>query len=206
MGSIFAFAVQFHLTVLFHTGVQFKKFGHKSRWLPVSTVMFIGVTIAMLVIGSTNPKLVQRSPEQFYCHFSNNAGVYTVSAFSLGFGIAAVTFEYKSGIILYRHRKVMSDLYRESNGTVSFGALLRLILFSLLPIFSVGTCVLYMLPSVDNFDNLILYNAVVYNVDVLLLGLNMSIIRVWMFWKSDTKPGQPVQIDVAETKVESSEV
>lgn len=82
------------------------------------------------------------------------SSVYTVSAFSLSFGIAAVIFECthfalfrpslltlqsdKSGMILYRHRKVMSDLYRQSNGTVSFGALARLVLFSLLPIFSVG--------------------------------------------------------------------
>ncbi|KAE9407172.1 hypothetical protein BT96DRAFT_986789 [Gymnopus androsaceus JB14] len=201
MGSICTFAIQFHLTVLFHTGKQYR-LSHDSRWLPISTViLFVGVTVAMLVIGSTNPNIVQRSPEQFYCHFSNSTGVYAVSGFSVAFAIAAITFEYKSGMLLYRHRKEMNDLYRQSNGTVSFGALARLAIFSLLPIISVGTFIVYVLPdaSVKNFDVVILYNAVVYNVDVLLLGINMSIIRAWMFRKNDlTKTSQ--------MKVESSEV
>ncbi|KAE9383004.1 hypothetical protein BT96DRAFT_1009752 [Gymnopus androsaceus JB14] len=200
MASACAFALQFHLTVLYYVKQYTGIISHRNKWLPLSTIiLFIQVTIVLLAIGLLNPQIVQR--EQFYCHFTNDVGVYAVSLFSVAFATIAVTFEYKSGKLLYQHWKNKAEYYHKSNGTVSFGVMIRLAGFSLLSILSVATCALYILPSLKNFDNLIVYNALLSNIDVLLLGLNMSIIRAWMFWNNG-KFGSP-QVHV-EVKVEQS--
>jgi len=202
MASACAFAIQFHLNVLFYVKHCSGIISHKSKWLPLSVViLFAQVVVVLLVIGLLSPEIVQR--EQFYCHFTNNIGVYAVSLFSVAFATIAVTFEYKSGILLYRHWKQMAEFYHKSNGTVSIGVMVRLAGFSLLSILSVATCALYMLPGLKNFNNLIVYNALLSNVDVLLVGFNMSIIRSWMFWKNPDSGTAKVFVEV---EVEQNEV
>ncbi|KAJ4486502.1 hypothetical protein C8R41DRAFT_439352 [Lentinula lateritia] len=190
MGSICIYAVQFHFSVLFYVKQYSTTLRHDSNWFPVpSLILFLVITIALLIVGSSQPQIVERSPEHFYCHFTDNIGVYTVTAFTVVFVIAAVILIYKSGRILYKHRKFQAHFYQQSKGTISNSVLIRLSLFSLLQIFSVGTCIFYILPEIEHFDGLIVYNALMYNIDVLLLGLNMSIIRAWMFWKKGVQDG-----------------
>ncbi|KAE9386112.1 hypothetical protein BT96DRAFT_549952 [Gymnopus androsaceus JB14] len=183
MASTCAFALQFHLTVLYYVKQYTGKISHKSKWLLLSTViLFIVVTIVLLVIGILNPQIVQR--DQFYCHFTKYIGVYT------------------SGKLLYRHWKNKDEYYHKSNGIVSFGVMVRLAGFSLLSILSVATCAVYLLrdQSLKNYDNFVLYSALLSNI-VVVLALNMSIIRAWMFW-NNPKLGSP-QVHV-EVKVEQS--
>ncbi|KAE9386108.1 hypothetical protein BT96DRAFT_1006398 [Gymnopus androsaceus JB14] len=203
MASACAFALQFHLTVLFYIKQYSGIITRESKWITLSPViLYVAVTVALFITGAVQPQIVQRSPEQVYCHFTNNIGVYAVSVFSVLFAIGAVAFEYKSGKLLYRHWKQKSDLSRRSNGAVSIGVMVRLATFSLVSILSVATCTLYMLPNISNFDDIVLYNSVLPNVAIILLGLNKSVIRVWMFWKKDANP---VQNDEAP-KMERSEV
>ncbi|KAJ3851958.1 hypothetical protein EV368DRAFT_65308 [Lentinula lateritia] len=53
MGSICVYAVQFPVP---------------------SLILFLVITIALLIVGSSQPQNVERSPEHFYCHFTNNIG------------------------------------------------------------------------------------------------------------------------------------
>jgi len=205
MASGCAFALQFHLTVLYYVKQYSGKINKSSKWLSILPVtLFAGMAVTLLITGSLQPEIVERDPEQFYCHFKSNLGVYCVSGFSTIFAVISVTLEYQSGKLLYQHWKISSDLYRRSNGTVSIGVMVRLAGFSLISVLSVATCALYMIPSITNFDNIIIYNAFLCNVDVLVLGLNMSIIRVWMFWKRK-KSTQTAEIRV-EVQVQGSEV
>jgi hypothetical protein len=204
MASGCMFALQFYLTVLFYVKQSSGIISHKSKWLPMSTViLFIGMTFTFTIIGLVQPQIVQRD-QPFYCHFTNNIGVYSVSLFSIGFAIAAVVFEYKSGRLLYQHWKQKAEFYCKSNGTVSISVMIRLAGFSLLSILSVATCALYMLPNFEGFNDLIVYNALLSNIDVLLVGLNMSIIRCWIFWKNDIRSSTE-QVHV-EVEVRHSEV
>jgi len=158
------------------------------------------VTIVLLVIGILHPQIVQR--DQFYCHFTKHIGVYVENLFSAASGAISVTFEYKSSKLLYQHWKNKDEYYLKSNGIVSFGVMVRLAGFSLLSILSVATCAVYLLrdQSLKNYDNFVLYSALLSNV-VVVLALNMSIIRAWMFWNNH-KFGSP-QVHV-EVKVEQS--
>ncbi|GAW02002.1 hypothetical protein LENED_003628 [Lentinula edodes] len=184
MAASFAFALQFHLTVLHYVKQYNGKIHRNSKWLPLSTViLFTILTIVFLIVGIVQPQAVQRSPEQFYCHFTNDIGVYSVSVFSVAFAVGSVVCESKSGMLLYHHWKHKNEFYHQSNGQVSIGVMIRLASFSLLSILSVATCALYMLPSLRNFENIIVYNAFLSNVDVIILGLNLSIIQTWMFWR-----------------------
>ncbi|KAJ3804165.1 hypothetical protein F5876DRAFT_70864 [Lentinula aff. lateritia] len=89
MGSICVYAVQFPVP---------------------SLILFLVITIALLIVGSSQPQNVERSPEHFYCHFTNNIGVYTVTTFTVVFVIAAVILifcfkyfllEHFDGLIVY---------------------------------------------------------------------------------------------------------
>ncbi|KAJ4472777.1 hypothetical protein C8J55DRAFT_519628 [Lentinula edodes] len=203
MAASFAFALQFHLTVLHYVKQYNGKIHRNSKWLPLSTViLFTILTVVFLIVGIVQPQAVQRSPEQFYCHFTNDIGVYSVSVFSVAFAVGSVVCESKSGMLLYRHWKYKNEFYHQSNGQVSIGVMIRLASFSLLSILSVATCALYMLPSLRNFENIIVYNAFLSNVDVIILGLNLSIIQTWMFWrKSPAARKIAVQVKVEQRHV-----
>ncbi|KAJ3715892.1 hypothetical protein DFJ43DRAFT_839911 [Lentinula guzmanii] len=165
LAATFAFALQFHLTLLYYVQQYTGKIHRDNKWLPIST-----------------PHIVQRNPEQFYCHFTNLIGVSCVSIFSVVFAIGSVVCEFKSGMLLYRHWKPKNDFFNQSNGQVSINVMIRLASFSFLSISSVATCVVYLLP-ITNFKIFMVYNAFLANVGILVLGLNLSIIRMWIFWK-----------------------
>ncbi|KAJ3740801.1 hypothetical protein DFH05DRAFT_369899 [Lentinula detonsa] len=183
LATTFAFALQFYLTLLYYVQQYTGKIHRNNKWLPVSTVMlFIGLTVVFLIAGIVQPHIVQRNPEQFYCHFTNLIGVSGVSIFSVAFAIGSVVCEFKSGMLLYRHWKHKNDFFNQSNGQVSINVMIRLASFSFLSISSVATCVVYLLP-ITNFKIFMVYNAFLANVGILVLGLNLSIIRMWIFWK-----------------------
>jgi len=103
MASVCAFALQFHLAMLFYIKKYSGSISHESKWIPLSAVVvFIGVAVILLVVGVIQPQIVQRSPEHFYCHFAHNIGNYTAGTLIVVFAVAAFTFEYKSGMLLYR--------------------------------------------------------------------------------------------------------
>ncbi|KIK64622.1 hypothetical protein GYMLUDRAFT_39649 [Collybiopsis luxurians FD-317 M1] len=186
MGSVCTFAFQLHLAVLYYVKRHSGMISHESIWLPTWTIMlFLGVTIPLLIVGAVHPEIVQRNEGHFYCHFTNNVGLYVVSVFGVIFAIVAVTCEVKSGIIIYRHWRSLSDLDRRSDGRVSIGVFLRLAGFSLNSILSVAACGVFLLYNQDNTTTgyINIYTALVASADVPLLGFNKSILYSWMFWK-----------------------
>ncbi|KAJ3831968.1 hypothetical protein F5878DRAFT_39593 [Lentinula raphanica] len=170
-----------------------------SKWLPLSTViLFVALTATFLVVGIVQPNIVQRSPQQFYCHFSTQIGSYFVTGFSVVFALAAIFCEFKTGMLLYRHWRQRNEFYYQSNGQVATSVMIRLASFSLLSVLSVATCVVYVLPiTLQGKQVFIVFNAALCNIaGPFVLGFNMSIIRTWMFWK---KP-----VDVGKIAVEQS--
>ncbi|KAJ4479079.1 hypothetical protein J3R30DRAFT_3473931 [Lentinula aciculospora] len=201
MSTSFAFAIQFHLTVLYHVEGYAGRIHRDSKWLPFSTVIFFfGFTVVFLVTGIVQPHTVQRNAEQLYCHFTSNIGVYPVSIFGVAFAAGSAVCEFKSGMLLYRHWKYKNDFYHQSNGQVSIGVMIRLASFSLVSMLSVASCTLYIIPSLKNFGDVIVYNAFMSNVDVLILGLNMSIIQAWMFWKKKPATKIAIQVEVEQSQ------
>ncbi|KAE9407158.1 hypothetical protein BT96DRAFT_986775 [Gymnopus androsaceus JB14] len=189
---------RFHLTVLYYVKQYTGKISHKSKWLLLSTViLFILVTIVLLVIGILNPQIVQR--DQFYCHFTKYIGVYAMSLFSIAFATIAVTFESKSGKLLYRHWKNKDEYYHKSNGIVSGHGSPGRFQSPFNPLSGVSTLFLSMKPAIE-YLRTVLALALLSNI-VVVLALNMSIIRAWMFWNNH-KFGSP-QVHV-EVKVEQS--
>ncbi|KAJ3964955.1 hypothetical protein EV361DRAFT_940792 [Lentinula raphanica] len=188
LSAAFAFALQFHLMMLYYAK-QYSGLIHRdSKWIPLSTViLFVVLMATFLAIGSVKPEIVQRSPQQFYCHFSDKIGSYTVIGFDVVFGIAAVICEFKTGVLLYRHWKQRNELYRQSNGQVAIGVMIRLVGFSLLSLLSVATSVVYVLPiTMRGKQYFVIYNAFLSNIaGPIAMGLNMSIVRSWIFWKKD---------------------
>jgi len=186
MASGCAFAlqvIQFHLTVLFYLKQYSGRIDRESKWITIApAILYAAITAALLTAGALHPDNVSRSPEQVYCHLINNTGTYTVSIFSVIFAIGAVALEYKSGKLLYLHWKQKDELSRQSKGAVSFSVMIRLAVFSLVSILSVATCTLYLL-NLKNFNDILIFNTILPNVAVILLGLNMSVIRAWMFWR-----------------------
>ncbi|KAJ3756411.1 hypothetical protein EV360DRAFT_71999 [Lentinula raphanica] len=170
LSAAFAFALQFHLMMLYYAK-QYSGLIHRdSKWIPLSTViLFVVLMATFLAIGSVKPEIVQRSPQQFYCHFSNQIGSYTVIGFDVVFGIAAVICEFKTGVLLYRHWKQRNELYQSL----------------LTPVAS--TSVVYVLPiTMRGKQYFVIYNAFLSNIaGPIAMGLNMSIVRSWIFWKKD---------------------
>jgi len=207
MASGCAFALQFHLTVLFYLMQYSGKINRESKWITIAPViLYVAITAALLIAGAVHPENVHRSSEQVYCHLVDNIGTYTVSIFSVIFAIGAIALEYKSGKLLYLHWKQKDELLRQSKGAVSFSVMIRLASFSMISILSVTTCALYLLPNIKKFDDILLFNTVLPNIAVILLGLNMSVIRAWMFWKKKSESGQDEPSRNKVTTVESSEV
>ncbi|KAE9407171.1 hypothetical protein BT96DRAFT_148984 [Gymnopus androsaceus JB14] len=179
MASVCAFALQFHLAVLFYIKKYSGSISHESKWIPLSAVIvFIGVA-GILLVGIVQPQIVQRDSEHFYCHFTHNIGTYIAGALIVAFAITAFTFQYN-----------------QSNGTCSINVMVRLAAYSLVSILSMFTSTLNVLPNVKNFDDIILSYSTVTVAGVFVLGINMSIIRAWMFWKDDTTAGRDIQVKV----------
>ncbi|KAJ3756412.1 hypothetical protein EV360DRAFT_72000 [Lentinula raphanica] len=177
--------------------------------IPLSTViLFIALTAMFLAIGAVRPDIVERSPQQFYCHFSSNIGSYFVTGFSIAFAFAAVLCEFKTASLLYQHWRQRNEFYHQSDGQVATSVMIRLAGFSLLSVLSVATCVVYVLPITPTaIQGFIVFNAFLSNLaGPFVIGLNMSIVRAWMFWK---KPVDVRTIDVrkiaVEVKVEQSQ-
>jgi len=74
--------------------------------------------------------------------------------------------------------------------------MVRLAGFSLVSILSLATSALNALPNVKNLDVIILYNSTLPVAGVFLFGINMSIIRAWMFWKDDTTASRDIKVKV----------
>ncbi|KAJ3831724.1 hypothetical protein F5878DRAFT_636020 [Lentinula raphanica] len=198
-----AFALQFHLTMV-HFAKQYTGFIRRdSKWIPLSTViLFIALTAIFLTIGIVEPDIVERSQDHFYCHFTNRIGSYSVTGFSIVFALAAVFCEFKSASLLYQHWRQRNEFHHQSDGQVATSVMIRLAGFSLLSVLSVATCVVYVLPLTSSqIQGFIVFNAFLSNLaGPFVFGLNMSIVRAWMFWK---KPTDIYKIAV-EVKVEQN--
>ncbi|KAF9060327.1 hypothetical protein BDP27DRAFT_1339813 [Rhodocollybia butyracea] len=185
MSSVCIFAFQIYLTTVFYVKHYSGPIHHNSKWLPASPViLFFLILVSMLTAGILRPEIVGRDSTLFFCHFTNGTGTYAVTVLSVICAIVALVSEWKTGKLLYRHRKHRDEYYRQSHGTVSIGVMCRLAGFSLISILSVTSCGLLLLqPGDSKYDGyLLVWTGIVSNADVPLLGLNRSIIRTWMFW------------------------
>ncbi|KAJ4479083.1 hypothetical protein J3R30DRAFT_3403914 [Lentinula aciculospora] len=196
MGSVCMYAVQIYLTVLFYSKQYSGLIHRESRLLNIvkdyiqlsigMVSIFVGVTVALSIAGALRPQITERSPQEFYCHFTNDIGVIVVGVFGFIFAVIAVVCEFKTGVLLYRHCNAV-DFYQQSDGCLSIGVLVRLASFSLISILSVSLqC---RRPSSGPQQGEPLNGFLHY---IILTQISKSIIHVWMFWTKNEKKDQLV--------------
>lgn len=185
--SATAFAVQFHLTTLFYIGKQPGRHISKDNrliWI-FPTGIFVVVTIALLAVGISQPDLVEVDDDGFYCHLKQNIGANSVTVFSVIYAPTAITLEALTCRLLYRYWRISRklDFRARSNGVISVGTVARLVAFTVAALLAIITCALYLLPSIQNFKLVIIYNALLTQSGLVILGLNRSVVITWMFWR-----------------------
>ncbi|KAF5365370.1 hypothetical protein D9757_012122 [Collybiopsis confluens] len=174
-GSVCTFALQLHLTILHYAKHYTGFISHESPWLPTSiTALFLVATIVLLITAGVNPEIVHRNEEQFYCHFTNHTGVFTVAVFGVIFAIIALTCEAGFSIlsILTVAACALFGLYKEHGG------------------------------SRASFGYIVILTALMASAGVPLLGLNESIIHTWMFWRK--RPEAKLEAAGVRKEAESS--
>ncbi|KAJ7084845.1 hypothetical protein B0H15DRAFT_383134 [Mycena belliarum] len=141
------------LSFVIHLWLSLQKGGTR-RWqmfllLASPYIMFLGFSVAMIVLGSMYPETVSRSRYLFYCTI-NLAVVNAVPGTSALIMGVVLIFEILVGIKLYRHSKAFKAMDRTGTNTPPFHLFVRMGVFSGYSLLALVACIAFWSSSGDN--------------------------------------------------------
>lgn len=168
------------LSFVIHLWLSLQKGGTR-RWqmfllLASPYIMFLGFSVAMIVLGSMYPETVSRSRYLFYCTI-NLAVVNAVPGTSALIMGVVLIFEILVGIKLYRHSKAFKAMDRTGTNTPPFHLFVRMGVFSGYSLLALVACIAFWSSSGDNLPYFI--QASLPTAAFLIFGTQRDILQAW---------------------------
>ncbi|KAI0671312.1 hypothetical protein C8Q78DRAFT_763833 [Trametes maxima] len=142
-------------------------------------ILWLGFIIAILVIGTRNPRSVARAGGLVYCVIKTgapgNATAITVAAILL----CMVVLDVYIGAVLYKNWRALRGSDRP--GKIPFSLILRVAIFSFFCVVGIG-CSFVFLSEVSFFAGNTLI-ALMPLIAFLVFGTQRDILKVWLFWR-----------------------
>ncbi|KAJ7162082.1 hypothetical protein C8R46DRAFT_1103412 [Mycena filopes] len=177
MTSMAGLAFVIHLWFSLKTGASQQAQRLRSFLLLISPyVLFLGFTVAMVILGSFNPETVSRSRYLFYCTI-NLPVVNAVPGTSAIIMAMVCVFEVLIGIKLYRHHKAFKGMSRTASNGPPLHLFIRVGIFSAYSLLALVACIAFWSSSGDNLPYII--QASLPTAAFLIFGTQGDILRVW---------------------------
>lgn len=137
------------------------------------------VTVSILIFPGNRLHLVERAPNNFYCHLSNPIPATITSATVIGVIGVLLPLEAWTGLVMYRHW----DAFRRLSKADSRIYLALYIRFTLSTMVSIAafllSTLLFILPRTYRSGLCYPFLAIIMTV---AFGIQKDILRAWMFW------------------------
>ncbi|KAJ7700828.1 hypothetical protein B0H17DRAFT_1046755 [Mycena rosella] len=139
-------------------------------------LLFLGFSVAMIVLGSLYSQTVSRSRYLFYCTINISAvnSVPATSAFIMGL---VLIFEVLIGVKLYRHNKAFKSLDRTGHGGPPRHLIMRVGIFSAYSLVALIGCIGFWASTGGNLPYMI--QASLPTAAFLIFGTQYDMLQVW---------------------------
>ncbi|KAJ6531858.1 hypothetical protein B0H19DRAFT_459361 [Mycena capillaripes] len=140
--------------------------------------------IETLIIGLSNRHEVARNLSGMFCHLTNSFQAKVTATVVILAMISMLVYEVLTVMLLYRNWTAFQRLRVRSNDAVSLPLLIRVTVFSFLPMVAMAISSMSFLPSspiVEAQTNLIV--AFLPAAAAVIFGTQRDLLNAWMFWK-----------------------
>ncbi|KAJ7650201.1 hypothetical protein FB45DRAFT_887245 [Roridomyces roridus] len=140
-----------------------------------------------LALGLSHQGEIARDLSGMFCHLTNSLQAKITAIVVILAMVAMLVYEGLTAIVLYRNWAAFQRLRVRSNSDISLPLIVRVTLFSFLPMVAMGVSTLSLFP--DNpgpvFEGQInLVVAFLPAAAAVIFGTQRDILNAWMFWKS----------------------
>jgi len=138
-----------------------------------------------LAIGLSNRQEIARNVSGMFCHLNNSFQVKITAAVVILAMIAMLVYECLTVVLLYRNWTAFQRLRIRSNNAISLPLMVRVSIFSFLPMIAMVISSLSFLPSTPIFEaqtNLVV--AFLPAAAAVIFGTQRDILNAWMFWRA----------------------
>ncbi|KAK7440068.1 hypothetical protein VKT23_017317 [Stygiomarasmius scandens] len=177
-----------------------KHHGIVPRWkiLVVNTappVVWVAIFAGCLIYGIVNPLLVHRDLTGMYCNMSSAIPSGLSAALVALFSLVMIIYEVITFFLLYHNWSAFRRLQISTpTQAASITMILRISIFSVLPMLALGLCVHSTLSSASSGGSNIA-TAVLPGAAGLIFGTQKDILDQWAFWKAKPKVIPKHEID-----------
>jgi len=143
-----------------------------------------GAFVMTVADGATHPDAVRRSNTGVYCIITTGVPGHTSAVLVAITMLATIAFEAMICHVLWKNWKAFRGLGARSRQSLAM--IVRVGIFTFFGILSIAVCLIML----SNFDSPIpnIFIALFPVVSVLVFSTQMDLVRVWMFWKTYTRP------------------
>ncbi|KAJ7639853.1 hypothetical protein DFH06DRAFT_1217351 [Mycena polygramma] len=184
-----SFLLQLHSTV---SAVLRHGKSSRTRTIVMQTfpiAVHVIIFVEALVVGLSNRVEVARNTSGMFCHITNAFQAKVTAIVVILAMLTMLVYEVLTIILLFRNWTAFQRLRVRSNDAVSLPLMIRITVFSFLPMVAMAISSISFLPSSPILEaqmNLII--AVLPVAAAIIFGTQRDILNAWMFWKKTAMP------------------
>ncbi|KAF9060334.1 hypothetical protein BDP27DRAFT_1339819 [Rhodocollybia butyracea] len=151
--------------------------------------LYILIFALIIVFGFLNPSQIQRDTTGMFCGISSGVPTQIGAALVASLSIIMLFFEVKTFTLLYRNWAMFRHIRAETKNSVnsvSLTMIIRVSVFSFLPILALGISLVSATSTSSNLAHI--STASLPGAAALIFGTQRDVLSVLMFWRIERKP------------------